>query len=54
MTYEEALTRAAEWQKTAAEARSSVLRVALDAVALEYFRLATEIRSKQTRGAAEA
>ena len=47
MTYEDTLAKAVEWQRAAQAAESPVLRATLQGLALQTFRLATELRAKQ-------
>ena len=54
MTYEDALAKAAEWQRAAGAAESPVLKATLEGLALECFRLATELRAKQGDSAGES
>ena len=51
MTYEEALTRAGEWEQAAREAKSPVLKAALQNLALEYVRLASAIHPSEPKHA---
>lgn len=47
LTYEVSLAKGSEWQRKAEEATSPMLKSVFDAVALDYFRLAAQIRSRQ-------
>jgi hypothetical protein len=53
LTYDEALSKSAEWQRKATQASSGMLKSALEAVAQEYANSAAAMRAKWTTSASE-